>query len=52
LTELNCQCFDQGDKIGQILAFLAIVYFGQGFLKISEVAQISGLLFVTVKVTH
>jgi hypothetical protein len=35
----------QGDKMGRIFAFWAIVFFGQCFLKNKKVAHILGLIF-------
>jgi hypothetical protein len=44
-------CSDQGDQIGQVFAYWAVVYFG-GNLKFSKVAQIIGHLFTTVQVMN
>jgi hypothetical protein len=38
-------CTEQGDQIGRIFAFWAILYILWSFLKISEVAQIFAILF-------
>jgi hypothetical protein len=48
---------DQGDMIGQIFDFWAIVYFGRlftlgSFLKTAEASKIFGLLFSTAIVMH
>jgi hypothetical protein len=41
----------QGDRIGRIFASWVIVFFGQFFLEISEVAQLLELLFPRQKIT-
>jgi hypothetical protein len=41
----------QGDQIGRIFAYWAIVFFG-AFLKITEVAQIFVLLFTKLQVMY
>jgi hypothetical protein len=47
----GCALFTgQGDQIGPIFAYWAIAVFGQ-FLKITDVAQILGLIFST-KLTY
>jgi hypothetical protein len=42
-------CDDQGDQIGRIFAFWAVVYFGQFFL-IGKKRKLFGLLFSAVQV--
>jgi hypothetical protein len=43
---------EQGDQIGQIFAYLVIVYFGQLLKKIQKLHKIFGALFTMVKVTY
>jgi hypothetical protein len=45
VTLLLKKAFHKGDQIGRIVAQRAIAYFGQFFLKITEVAQILGYSF-------
>jgi hypothetical protein len=47
-TDFRDECRRQGDRIGRIVDYRAIVFFGH-LLKISEVAQIFGLLLFNGK---
>jgi hypothetical protein len=52
LSWVAMRCWGQGDQIGQIFASCIIVYFGQIYFKITEVAQKRGLPFSTVKIMY